>query len=243
MKKNDFLFIILAIIILLPFIPSPLMADLQKSFIYNPQYWLLTSFLKFALLATMGEVIGLRIKTGHFNEKGFGILPRAIVWGFLGITIKLAFDIFANGVPAFLEKSCSISGISDAMKSKDIFDAMANNLGGTRFLAALCISTAMNVIYAPVMMTFHKITDTHIVDNGGSVTGLFKSIKMGEILGRINWNVQWNFVFKKTIPFFWIPAHTITFMLPTEYRVAFAAVLGIALGIILSFAAIKGKSK
>jgi hypothetical protein len=129
------------------------------------------------------------------------------------------------------------------MKAKDISDAISQGLGGTRFLAALCISTAMNVIYAPIMMTFHKITDTHIVDNGGTVGGLFKSINMGGILGRINWNVQWNFVFKKTIPFFWIPAHTITFMLPAEYRVAFAALLGIALGVILSFAAIKGKAK
>lgn len=243
MKKNDFLFIFVALAILLPFIPLPFMADLQKGFIYNSHYWLITSFLKFALLATMGEVIGLRIKTGEFNLKGFGILPRAIVWGFLGITIKLSFDIFANGIPAFLEKSCNISGIADAMKTKDISDAIANGLGGTRFLAALCISTAMNVIYAPVMMTLHKITDTHIVDNGGTIGGFFKCINVGNILGRINWNVQWNFVFKKTIPFFWIPAHTITFMLPAEYRVAFAALLGIALGVILSIAAIKGKSK
>ena len=109
-------------------------------------------------------------------------------------------------------------------------------------LAAFCISATMNLIYAPIMMTFHKITDTHIVDNGGTVSGLFKSIKMGDILTRINWNVQWNFVFKKTIPFFWIPAHTITFLLPGEYRVAFAAVLGIALGVILAIASIKGKS-
>jgi len=243
MKKNDILFIIIAAIILLPFIPLPFLGCLQKGFIYNPQYWVITSFLKFALLATMGEVIGLRIKTGQFNAPGFGIAPRAIVWGFLGITIKLAFDIFAIGIPGFLEKSCSISGVADAMKTKDIFDAIENGLGGTRLLAAFCISAAMNLIYAPVMMTFHKITDTHIVDNGGTVGGLFKCIKMGDIMSRINWNVQWNFVFKKTIPFFWIPAHTITFMLAAEYRVAFAAVLGIALGVILSYAAIKGKAK
>ncbi|MFZ4740427.1 MAG: Mpv17/PMP22 family protein [Bacteroidales bacterium] len=243
MKKNDFLFIIIAAIILLPFIPLPFLSIIQKGFIYNPQFWVITSFIKFALLATMGEVIGLRIKTGEYNNPGFGILPRAIVWGFLGITIKLAFDIFSIGIPGFLEKSCSITGVADAMKTKDIFDAIANGMGTTRFLAALCISTAMNLIYAPIMMTFHKITDTHIVDNGGTLSGFFRKIKMGEILSKINWNVQWNFVFKKTIPFFWIPAHTITFMLPVEYRVAFAAVLGIALGIILSFAAIKGKSK
>ena len=32
---------------------------------------------------------------------------------------------------------------------------------------ALAISVAMNTIFAPVFMTFHKITDTHILDCGG----------------------------------------------------------------------------
>jgi hypothetical protein len=40
----------------------------------------------------------------------------------------------------------------------------------------------------------------------------------------------------KTIPIFWIPAHTITFLLPSEYRVLSAAFLSIALGTILAFA-------
>ena len=60
-------------------------------------------------------------------------------------------------------------------------------------------------------MTFHKITDTHILENGGTIRGLFKPIAMGRIMENLNWKVQWGFVFKKTIPFFWYPAHTITF--------------------------------
>lgn len=46
-----------------------------------------------------------------------------------------------------------------------------------------------------------------------------------------------NFVFKKTIPFFWYPAHTITFLLPGEMRVLFAAILGVVLGVLLAIAA------
>jgi len=42
-----------------------------------------------------------------------------------------------------------------------------------------------------------------------------------------------------TIPFFWIPAHTITFLLPGEYRILFAAVLGIVLGVFLAVATMK----
>ena len=45
-----------------------------------------------------------------------------------------------------------------------------------------------------------------------------------------------SFVLMKTIPIFWIPAHTITFLLPSEYRVLSAAFLSIALGAILAFA-------
>lgn len=241
MKKKDFLFILLCAVIVLPFIPFGFFADFQKGFLYNEEYWLLTSYLKFALLATLGEVIGLRIKTGDYNNPTFGIIPRAIVWGFLGITIKLAFVVFAVGVPVFLEKSCGIKGVVDAMKTKDLFDAISNGNAGIRILAAFSISAIMNLIYAPVMMTFHKITDMHIVGNGGSLSGFFKPINFKKIFPSINWTVQWDFVFKRTIPFFWIPAHTITFLLPGEYRVVFAAFLGIALGVILSIASQKSK--
>ena len=55
----------------------------------------------------------------------------------------------------------------------------------------------------------------------------------------LNWDRQWSFIFKKTIPLFWYPAHTITFMLPGELRVLFAALLGVALGVILAIGARK----
>jgi hypothetical protein len=242
MKKKDIFFILFLLIILLPFLPFSFFSVFQKSFLYNESYWLVTSFIKFALLATLGEVIGLRMKTGNYNAPGFGIIPRAIVWGFLGITIKMAFVVFGSGVPVFLEKSCGVDNAVDSMKSyKDVFAAADKGMGGIRLLTAFSISAIMNLIFAPVMMTFHKITDIHILNNKGSLGGFFKPIRFGEIFPSVNWFVQWDFVFKRTIPFFWIPAHTITFLLPNEYRVAFAAILGVALGIILSLASMKGK--
>jgi len=60
-------------------------------------------------------------------------------------------------------------------------------------------------------------------------------------LQEINWKVQWNFVFKKTIPFFWIPAHTGVFLMPAEYRILAAAVLSIVLGVILAIASLMQK--
>jgi hypothetical protein len=222
MKRNDLIFLttVIAVFALFLFVKPVTSWYMQ----FNKEHGMIMSFLKFALLATLGEIIALRIKTGNYNEPGFGIIPRMIVWGFLGLAINLAFNIFASGAPVFL----AYMGLKDAPA------AMNGSFSGLKLLDAFTISTTMNLIFAPVMMTFHKITDIHIIANGGTVSGLLKPIPFGPILKGINWDVMWNFIFKKTIPFFWIPAHTITFLLPPEFRVLFAALLGIALGLILA---------
>jgi len=227
MKKQDIIFIICFILLFLPFFISDSVFNFYDSF--NKEHGMIMSFVKFAILATMGESIGLRIRSGVYNKPGFGLIPRAIVWGFLGLTIKMSFVIFATGTPKFL----AYLGFSDAA------EAMKGSFSGIKLLVAFSISASMNLIYAPIMMTLHKITDIHIVNHGGSVAGLFKRIKFGEIMSNMNWSVQWNFVFKKTIPFFWIPAHTITFLLPVQYQVLFAAILGIVLGVLLAIASLK----
>lgn len=220
MKKQDIIFILCFIALFLPFfLWQPAYAWFEST---TKQHPMLMAFLKFGILATTGESIGLRIAKGRYSEKGFGLLPRAVVWGCLGMVISGAMSIFSVGTPAFL----SMLGV----------DTQAAGFG-SRLLVALSISVAMNTIFAPVFMTFHKITDMHIVANGGTLKGFFSHpINMAQSFKAINWDVQWGFVFKKTIPFFWYPAHTITFMLPGEYRVLFAALLGVALGLILAIA-------
>lgn len=227
MKKQDIVFIICFVLLFIPFFVSDVVFDFYNAF--NLEHGMIMSFIKFAILATIGESIGLRIRNGVYNKKGFGLVPRAIVWGFLGLTIKMSFVIFASGTPKFI----SYLGYSNAV------EAMQGSLSWMKILVAFSISASMNLIYSPVMMTLHKITDIHIIKNGGTVACLFKRIRFGEIMANIDWNVQWNFVFKKTIPFFWIPAHTITFLLPTQYQILFAALLGIILGILLAVASLK----
>jgi len=235
MKKSDLIFGILIIVLVLSFMPFSFLEAYHDT-IFNPKYWYISSFVKFAILATLGESLGLRISKGIYNYEGFGLIPRAIVWGLLGIGIKIAFVVFAVGTPVMLEKLFGVNSAIASMKANSIIDAYNINLGGTRILTAFAISTLMNLIFAPVFMTLHKITDTHILDNKGTLSGFFSPIKYHEIFPKLNWSVQWGFVFKKTIPFFWIPAHTITFLMPSEYRIIFAAVLGIVLGVILSIA-------
>jgi hypothetical protein len=197
------------------------------------------SFLKFFLLGTYGEVIGLRIRTGNYSAPNFGIVPRAIVWGFLGITIKLAFDVFSSGSVFF------ISNLHLQHFNGTDLGYILNKgpMCLTKIVLAFCISVSLNLIYAPMLMTFHKITDTHIMNNSGKINCLLKPLKMGEILSGMNWNVMWNFVYKKTIPFFWIPAHTTTFLLPPMWRVLFAAFLGIVLGVFMATASLKSRNK
>jgi hypothetical protein len=188
-----------------------------------------TSFLKFAVLATFGECIGLRIATGDYNRPGFGILPKALVWGLLVVGIKAAFTIFAFGAPAVLaELGLPISAAT--LKSGDFFP---------RLLAAFFVSVTLNSIFAPLFMTLHKVTDLHIAETGGTVRGFLPPIPMGRLLKEIRWDIMWGFVFKKTLPYFWVPAHTITFMLPQHFQVVFAALLGVVLGVILALAGMK----
>jgi len=226
-SQKDLIFLLGVFIFFLPFFISSEVFEAYYQF--NLEHGLLMSFIKFAILATLGEVIGLRIKTGAYFYKGFGLIPRALVWGFLGMTIYAAFGIFAAGTPVFLEKL----GMEDAKM------ILNSELSWKKLLVSFSISTALNLFYAPVMMTFHKIMDIHILENGGTMRGFVRPIHFVRIFKEINWDVQWNFVFKRTIPLFWIPAQTITFLLPEEYRVLFAAFLGIVLGVLLAIAALK----
>ncbi|MEG0499625.1 MAG: hypothetical protein RR550_00705 [Rikenellaceae bacterium] len=229
MKKKDLLLLLLLAVIFVPFFVSEELFTFYKEF--NSAHYYIMAFLKFAILATIGESIGLRIKNGVYNESGFGLFPRSVVWGLLGIWIASAMKIFSVGVPVLLE-SYGVEGVCAAM---------AESFSGLKLLGAFCISVFMNTAFGPVFMTIHKVTDTHILRCGGGLSAFTTPIAFGDILSSLNWKVQWGFVFKKTIPFFWFPAHTITFMLPSAMQVLFAAFLGVALGILLSIAAVKGR--
>lgn len=227
MKRQDWILILCVIVILVPFfIPATGFFDwFTRNTAAHP---FIMAFFKFAVLATLGEMLALRIRKGVYNEKGFGIVPRMMVWGFLGMCITMAMMIFKTGVPSFL-------GVLGWENATVVFNATELTWG--KVGVAFAVSVLMNSIFAPVMMTFHKCTDIHIIDNGGSVNGLLRPMKMREIMSsKVNWDVQWNVVFKKTIPLFWFPAHTITFILPSTFQVLFAALLGVALGLILALA-------
>ncbi len=99
-EKTRFFFRFGLIAIFLPFFISEPIYDWYKSF--NASHGMVMSFLKFGILATLGEMLGLRISAGVYNRKGFGVFPRAIVWGVLGMGINMAMIVFSKGVPQFM---------------------------------------------------------------------------------------------------------------------------------------------
>lgn len=171
----------------------------------------LIGFAKFLVLATMGELLSLRIVGGAWKAPK-GLLARAVIWGLFGMAIVLIFDVFAGGVASALKKGM-LPG------------------GDAKLAFAFFVSAIMNLTFAPAMMLSHRMTDTWL-----DLRCEGKPSNLAAIVARIDWNGFVSFVLAKTIPFFWIPAHTITFLLPPEYRVLMAAMLSIALGALLAFA-------
>jgi len=223
-KKADVMFVLLLLGVFLPFLVSDSVREYYTEAVVR--HALMTSFLKFCFLATLGEVIGLRLSQGVYRRPGFGLLPRALFWGCTGILIKIAFTIFAGGAPIFVNRYVL------ALPP----NVLAGAFSAEKFIAALAISVSMNFMFAPLFMVLHKISDLHIQETGGTLRGYLAGIDFSGILSRIDWSVMWGFVFKKTLPLFWVPAHTITFLLPPHHQVLFAALLGVVLGVILALA-------
>lgn len=174
-------------------------------------------FGKFAILATMGELLVIRISMGEWNRPA-GVIYRGIIWGLIGVLIVLMFEIFSSGVAGAVSKGMLWSGYAST----------------GRIWTAFWISTTINLAFAPAFMTLHRITDTYI-DLICDENTPPEDVKLADVITRIDWQGLVSFVVFKTIPFFWIPAHTITFLLPPEYRVLMAAYLSIALGAILAY--------
>ncbi|MBT3392790.1 MAG: hypothetical protein HN833_00675 [Elusimicrobiaceae bacterium] len=167
-------------------------------------------FTKFAILATMGELLSIRIVKGDW-QKPVGFLYRILVWGFIGLLTTLYFPIFANGIVTLQQKGVLFGS-------------------GNALFTAFLISLIMNTVVGPFIMAFHAFSDTFIELK---FTGL--DCKLENIISTMNHQKVIGFLILKTIPFFWIPVHVITFMLPPEYRILMAAGLSIVLGVILGF--------
>lgn len=217
MKKSDLIWILL----LLGFTSLVIIEPTRKVYEdLNSKMPYLMGFIKTAFLASMGERLVHRMKhKTYFGDHG--IILKGIVWGFLGMIFVLIFQIFSQGVMY--------------AQSNDLLPMINQSTFFSTFLTAFLTSCLMNLFFAPTFMMLHRITDGFIELSQGNFRQL-KTIHLEQVIQTIDLKMFIRFVVIKTIPLFWIPAHTITFLLPAEYRVLFASYLSIALGIILTLA-------
>jgi hypothetical protein len=181
-------------------------------------------FIKFAILATLGELLSSRVVTGGWIIPT-GVVYRMIVWGLIGDALVVIFPVFSIGI-GFLQQN----GLLPSADSQSV----------NYLLSAFWGSLIMNIAWSPTLMLFHQICDTYLDLADGKVSRL-AAISLVQVTGAIDWQTFIHFVVFKTILFFWIPAHIITFLFPPELRVLFAAFLSLALGAILGFAKRRAK--
>ncbi|MBO0452522.1 MULTISPECIES: hypothetical protein [Enterococcus] len=174
-------------------------------------------FIQFGILATMGDLFGKRIVAGEYQFSS-QVLLRAVVWGIIGCMVTLVFPVFMGG-----------AGLAQAGKLLPF--------AGVSFAQAFCGSSIMNLTFAPAMNTFHRIMELWIETSAAK-----EPVTLKGLIGKIDWATFVTFNWLKVGICFWIPVHTIVFLLPENIRVVVAAFSSIALGIILSFASKKGSS-
>lgn len=215
MKKGD-LYWFLALMIWVVILAVPASRTVFMAVTEAHPY--LGGFVKFAILASMGDLLGARVLSGQWKKPN-GFLYRALIWGIIGLMVTLVFTVFMGGVAA--------AQASGRLPFEGVVLAQA-------FFG----STIMNLTFGPMMMAFHRFTDLFIdlkyEKKGGKVT-------LTELVKRNDWESLVTFSWAKTCPLFWIPAHTVVFMLPSAYRVLVSAFLSIALGLLLALAR-KGKT-
>lgn len=170
-------------------------------------------FIKFAFLATMGEWLALRLAHRTW-QRPVGMAYKVLVWGLIGVLITFMFSFYSVGVAAMMERVNFFDG-------NGIFSLL---------IPAFLTSLIMNLTFGIVFMGIHRMSDTYIEMRVDHETPSLK-----ELIESIDWDAFISFIVFKTIPLFWIPAHTLTFMLFPAYRVVVAAYLSIVLGVILVY--------
>jgi len=215
LKKGDYLWGF-ALLIWIVVLVVPNSREIFMAFTGSHPY--VGGFIKFSILATMGDLLGTRLSRGKYIIPK-GIIYRAIIWGIIGMMVSIMFTVFMQG--ALAAQKVRLLPFENVIFAQAFFG-----------------STLMNVTFGPMMMVFHKFwvfhkfCDLYIderYENKGKIT-------LSKLVDKVDWHSLVEFSWVKTCLLFWIPMHTIVFLLPSEFRVLASAFLSIALGLLLAFA-------
>ena len=196
------------LLLLLLFLLNP--AGLKLFVSATKAHPVLMGFSKFFILASMGELLAIRITRKAWAFKGIHLFKKALGWGFLGILVTYAFPLFNAGVNALVE-----AGMLPVFK-----EGLKRTI-----LVAVYKSTFFNIVFGFEFMTLHRVMDSYIS----------RPRPFLEIFKGIDWDNMWKVV-GFSLLWFWIPAQTVTFSFPPEFRILIAALLSICLGVILALA-------
>lgn len=172
-------------------------------------------FVKFFILASMGDMLGERILRGRWHIPRTFLL-KAILWGMMGMLVNLAFTVFSEGVAA----AQSIGKLP---------------LEGSKLAQAFFGSIAMNVTFGPMLYIYHKFGDLFIeaIDEKKN-RNANAEITLGAMVESVDWNRMVCFSWVTTCLLIWVPCHTIVFLLPPGYRVLASAFLSVLLGVLIA---------
>ncbi|CAK7073036.1 hypothetical protein ACF3M2_18155 [Tissierella carlieri] len=207
--KKDIIFISILVVFLLFTITKS-----YSQFISRHMYW--DGFIKFSILATMGELLSERINSKVW-KKTQGLIWRIGIWGVFGSLVALMFTIFSEGVIGAQKKGLLV--------------------GNNSLFTAFFTSIIMNTTSGPVMMGLQRIGTTYIDLRYKKNRTSFK-----EVIEIIDWTSFICFEVFTTIPLIWIPANTLTFLMSEKYRILIAALLSMILGLILTLGKMKQKT-
>jgi hypothetical protein len=111
---------------------------------------LLSAFVQFAVLGSMGEVFGIIASKRRLSGKVLEWIAKALVWGILGIMIKYTFTGFKGFLAILVEK-----------------DLLPRALEEIPILHAFSLSVLANSMFGPALMVLHRTGDNLITGTKG----------------------------------------------------------------------------
>lgn len=176
----------------------------------------LGGFFKFFILASMGDMLGVRILKGKwiFSQT---FLLKAFIWGMLGMIITLVFSVFFLGTAG-----------TQAIGKLPFPDS--------QLALAFFGSVIMNMTFGPMLYIYHKFGDLLADMIYEKISGkLQEDFSLKTMIMRVDWYNMVSFSWLKSCLLIWIPCHTLVFLILPEYRVLASAFLSILLGMLVAF--------
>ena len=161
-------FILIVFAVFAAVLALPMTREVFENLSGNHPY--IMGFVKFALLATAGELIAVRMSTGKFSKPAY-LIARIVIWGLIGVWITYMMKIFFLGSGSMMTAGLLPSG---ALEDGNVWK---------KLIRAFATSATMNLTFGPTFMAVHKCSDTYLAlraQNG-------KGVKLATVIDAVDW--------------------------------------------------------